>query len=122
MSTPHSKAGYTPGPWKCDEYGVVVGGDSSGTSVAETYLYKYTVRAASVKDEAIRAVMARLADEAVVNGRLIELAPEMYELLKSLLERKLDPEQALEEIRRIIERVDCVRQECKDGNRKGEEV
>jgi hypothetical protein len=69
------KPAWTPGPWTCDEDGVVWGVDSRG----------WYGKCPSIDIFAASEWPAELADEAMANARLIAAAPDLHEALAGLM-------------------------------------
>lgn len=69
---------HTPGPWKVDENGVIMGGKDWTTSIAETYLVAWLK---CQQDQPV-GFSERCIDEAIANGDLIAAAPDLLAVVK----------------------------------------
>lgn len=83
---------HTSGPWSCDDFGVITGGEHGMTSVAETYQSKWRhtfTAAANSRDP----LLAELVQQAKNDGQLIAAAPDLLAALRDMVdmfERHID--------------------------------
>ncbi len=84
MSTPAAK--HTPGPWTCDAYGRIQGGENGLTTICDTHAHKWAAMQAdhsNLAGEHTRAWLGRQALEALSNGQIISSAPDLLAALEA---------------------------------------